>query len=60
MIPLGFMRRGAVAAKEFRRAPDTQLWHWNEQCSKWPTRSFECRFDKPVGPHCEECKREEG
>ena len=44
---------------EYRKAQDSDTWHFCKNCSQWPTTGIdvERRYVRPTtGEFCEECK----
>jgi len=45
---------------EYRKRVDSDIWHWCENCSNWPTGDREARHTKPTsGKLCDECQRKD-
>jgi hypothetical protein len=41
----------------YRKANGTDTWHFCTNCSKWPTKDFEEKKEKPTsGEQCNECR----
>jgi hypothetical protein len=41
---------------DYRKAIQTDVWHWDSNCLKWPAKAFVCSYDKPTtGKLCNEC-----
>jgi len=48
--------RPAAAARIYRRARDSLMWHFSERCSFWPEGNYEMRRTRPPTKHlCNEC-----
>ena len=45
-----------MGEKDYRRAVGTDVWHWNPNCVKWPTKAYGCTQTEPsAGTKCKEC-----
>jgi len=45
-----------IAAVEFRKKPDRELWHFCRNCSQWPVESYNVMILEGPGPDFEICK----
>lgn len=64
-LPLG-RRESVTPVRDYRRGIDDKggkkewqkLWHFNEQCERYPTRNFAVRKDRPSDDDlCSQCQR---
>jgi hypothetical protein len=45
---------------QFRREPDSKVWHFHIQCSRWPKRSYVYADEPTDGAACKECMMRAG
>jgi hypothetical protein len=45
---------------QYRKAKDSDTWHWCTNCSKWPTVNYDTSSTKPTSGELDnECKAKE-
>jgi hypothetical protein len=41
----------------YRKAPDSHIWHFVDNCSRWPTEDYlQLEMQPDIGELCSECK----
>jgi len=44
---------------KYRQSPDTDIWHWCRNCTRWPTADYVEQDERPAHDLCNECKAKE-